>query len=122
MELSEQTFNHPNLIKEANHKKCHVGSRIYTESLIIPWQGEIQTFKAQSVTDLDEPLFNLICSKEPEVIVLATGAKIEYPDAQILAPLVNKQIGLEVMTNTAAARTVNVLMAENRRVVAVLII
>ena len=66
-----------------------------------------------SVADL-QPLWAL----EPELILLGSGAAQAFPPAQVLAASLGRGIGLETMTNAAAARTFNVLASEGRRVVA----
>ncbi|RPE77149.1 Mth938-like domain-containing protein [Vulcaniibacterium tengchongense] len=66
-----------------------------------------------TVEDL-EPLFAL----EPEVILLGSGARQVFPPAAVLAASLRRGIGLETMSNAAAARTFNVLASEGRRVAA----
>ena len=66
-----------------------------------------------AVGDL-EPLLAL----QPEVILLGSGAAQVFPPAATLAACLGRGIGIEVMTNAAAARTFNVLAGEGRRVVA----
>jgi len=63
--------------------------------------------------DLDGPL-----ALEPEVILLGTGPQQRFPPAAILAACLTRQVGIEVMSNAAAARTFSVLANEGRRVVA----
>lgn len=68
---------------------------------------------AMAPGDLD-PLLAL----NPELIVLGTGAEQRFPPAAVLAACLQRGIGIEVMTNAAAARTYSVLAGEGRRVVA----
>jgi uncharacterized protein len=58
----------------------------------------------------------------PEVLLLGTGTTLRFPRAEILAPLIRAQVGYEVMDVQAACRTYNILMAEERRVAAVLLL
>ena len=55
---------------------------------------------------------------EPELLVLGTGATQKFPPAVVMATCLQQGIGIEVMTNAAAARTYSVLASEGRRVVA----
>lgn len=57
----------------------------------------------------------------PEVILIGTGAAQEFLPASIIAPLLALGIGVEAMTTHAAARTYNILMSEDRRVLALLL-
>lgn len=122
MQLTEQANSHPNLIKEANTEQCVVGNTTYVKSLLVPWQGEVQHIDIRSTESLDKNIFKTVAKLKPELLVLATGEHIEYPDTDILTPLLKNNIGLEVMSNTAAARTFNVLMSENRQVVCLMLI
>lgn len=63
------------------------------------------------VADLDA-LFALT----PDVILLGTGSRQQFPHAEVMAAALSRRIGLEVMDNAAAARTYNVLSGEGRQV------
>jgi uncharacterized protein len=54
----------------------------------------------------------------PALVVLGTGAQQQFPPAAVMAACLQRGIGLEAMTNAAAARTYSVLAGEGRRVVA----
>jgi uncharacterized protein len=64
------------------------------------------------------PLFDL----KPEVVVLATGARQRFPRAALRAEFATRKIGLEVMEIGAACRTYNVLVSEERRVLAAILL
>jgi len=57
----------------------------------------------------------------PEVLLVGTGARLQFLPRETIAPLLAAGIGVEVMDTQAAARTYNILMAEGRRVVVALI-
>jgi uncharacterized protein len=63
------------------------------------------------------PLFNW----QPEIILLGTGERQIFPPADLIAAVMARGVGLEVMNTGAACRTYNVLMSEGRRVVAALL-
>lgn len=54
----------------------------------------------------------------PEIIILGTGAVQQFPAPAALQPLFAARVGLEVMDTPAACRTYNILMAEERQVLA----
>ena len=68
------------------------------------------------MADLDRML-----ALKPELIVLGSGATQAFPPPATLAACLQRGVGLEAMTNSAAARTYNVLAGEGRRVVAALV-
>ena len=57
----------------------------------------------------------------PQVLLLGTGRRALLPRPTLLLPFSQRGIGVEIMTTAAACRTYNVLSAEGRRVVAVLV-
>ena len=57
---------------------------------------------------------------KPEVIIIGTGKKHLFLDRSLLKQLVALGIGYEVTTTSAACRTYNILISEDRRVVAAL--
>jgi uncharacterized protein len=58
---------------------------------------------------------------DPEVVLLGTGAQHTFPPAVFGAQFLKKGIGFEAMGTAAACRTFNVLVSEQRRVVALLL-
>lgn len=65
-----------------------------------------------------EPIFEL----NPEMVVLGTGMRQQFPPPAIRAVMLSRRIGFEVMDLGAACRTFNVLLSEDRKVVAALLL
>ena len=57
---------------------------------------------------------------EPTIIVLGTGTERLLPDVDLMAAVATRSVGVEIMSTPAACRTFNVLLGEQRRVVAAL--
>ena len=57
-----------------------------------------------------------------EIVLLGTGSRIRFPRPELLRPLIEAGIGVEVMDTPAACRTYNILMSEGRKVAAALIL
>lgn len=90
-------------------------------SLIISPRHLIHDWPPMDIDGLLEEHLDALVELQPELILLGTGTQLQFPGAEILAPLHNRQIGVEVMDTAAACRTYNILMAEGRFVVAGLI-
>ncbi|MGH8401647.1 MAG: Mth938-like domain-containing protein [Gammaproteobacteria bacterium] len=58
---------------------------------------------------------------KPEILIIGTGSTLHFPEASIMADIQGRGIGLEVLDTAAACRTYNVLVSENRNVVAALL-
>ena len=56
----------------------------------------------------------------PTILLLGTGTDRFLPDVELMAALAEQRVGLEIMSTPAACRTFNVLLQEQRRVVAAL--
>jgi uncharacterized protein len=74
----------------------------------------------QSLADLSPALSERVLALEPELVLLGTGPRQQFPEASFGARFLRANVGFEVMDTGAACRTFNVLVAEQRRVVAVL--
>ena len=59
---------------------------------------------------------------EPEIILVGTGDTLRFPPAAWTAGYLARGIGVEIMDTAAACRTYNVLLSEDRRVAAALLI
>ena len=66
--------------------------------------------------------FAALLVDQPEVVLLGTGARQRFPHPKLSAPLARAHVGFEVMDTQAACRTYNILVAEGRRVLAVLLL
>ena len=91
-------------------------------SFLIAPDRVIETWPVTSIDGLDGTAVQGILDQEPEVAILGTGRRQQFPDKSILLPLLRRGIGVEVMDNSAAGRTYNLLAAEGRKVIAAFIL
>ena len=96
------------------------GQRRETSVLVTP--ERVLDWAPASFAELAAAHFELIAGLRPEVVLLGTGAKQRFPHPRLTAPLMRAGIGLEVMDVQAACRTYNILAAEDRVVVAALLL
>lgn len=94
-----------------NERRLDTSFVIAPDRLIEDWP--VRAIDALTLTDL-EPLL----AQAPELVLLGCGDEQAFPATELQAACLSRGIGLESMTNAAAARTFNVLAAEGRRVVA----
>ncbi len=93
----------------------------YRASVVVPWEGEVLSWKAERFEDLTEDHFRTLVGLNPELVVFGSGSRMRFPRAALLRPLIDARIGIETMDSPAACRTYNVLLAEGRSVVAALL-
>lgn len=100
---------------EVNKARHHASLVVSAERVVTDWPVE-------SVARLAGDHIAVLVEMAPEIVLLGTGARLEFPDGSLLAPLQRAGIGVEVMDTPAACRTYNLLLAEGRNVVAALIV
>lgn len=76
----------------------------------------------QSYSALDRGHFEFAMGFDPEILLLGTGEKIQFPAPELMSLPASRGIGLEIMDTAAACRTYNILVSENRQVVAILLL
>lgn len=99
-----------------------VNDRIFTQSIIIAPEQLIENWPPQTVNGLSKIDLDPIISLKPDILLIGTGASHVFLPAELYGHLINVGIGVEVMNTSAACRTFNALSAENRNVVAALLI
>lgn len=98
-----------------------VGVETLTSSIVISPRHLIRDWPPMSIDTLEEEHLETLITLQPEVVLLGTGQKLQFPETSVLAQLHNQQLGVEIMDTAAACRTYNILMTEGRFVVAGLI-
>jgi uncharacterized protein len=93
----------------------HRSSVIVTADQVLPWDVD-------DPNALTEAVFAGLAALPVEILLLGTGASLSFPHPQLTQPVRDAAIGLEVMDTPAACRTYNILLAEDRRVAAALVI
>ncbi len=105
-------------LRGADGRVALVNDRTLTRSFIIAPDRLIEDWPVQAVGALQPDGLAPALALAPELVILGVGASQAFPSPAVLAACLQRGVGLESMTNAAAARTFNVLAAEGRRVVA----
>ena len=121
MPLAEDKITSRYSISAYNPGEIIVNQTAYRESLILSPQTIHCPWPVLSVDELNESNLQLVPDMNPHVVLLGTGEQQIFPDSRIVALFGQRGIGLEVMDNGALCRTFNILVAEDREVVAVII-
>lgn len=106
------------VLRGADGSSALVNARTLTRSFIVAPRDLVEDWSVIDVRTLDADGLAPILALQPEVILIGTGETQGFPPPATMAACLSKGIGLEAMTNAAAARTFNVLASEGRRVVA----
>ena len=96
------------------------GQRI-TRSVLVT-ATRIDDWNVPSVDALTPAHVAALLEASPQIVLVGSGPRFAFPDPAAMAPLYAARIGVEVMDTPAACRTFNILLAEDRNVVAALIV
>lgn len=110
------------LISAYDASQIVIGDRVLTSSLVLAPQSIHTDWDVARASDVTVAKLAPALSLGPEILLLGTGCRLVFPEHSLFANLLQKGIGLEVMDTAAACRTYNILVADQRPVVAALII
>lgn len=121
MRLTQDSTSGINVIRAYAAGEIRVNEQGYAEALLLSAQELQCVSELRTLGDLSLELAQRIISMRAEIVLLGTGRKQVFPDASFGAHFLRAGIGFEVMDTSAACRTFNVLVAEQRGVVAILL-
>jgi uncharacterized protein len=99
-----------------------VNRQRFERSLVVLPERIIPDWPATTFEALAPEHLAALAGLDREIILLGTGARLRFPRPEIMRALVQSRVGVEVMDLQAACRTYNILLAEDRRVAAALLI
>ena len=102
--------------------KIQINDKTLTESVIISPDQLIENWSPQTIDALTAASLLPVLTLKPDILLIGTGRDLVFPPVELYGDLINAGIGIEIMDTSAACRTFQALSAENRRVVAALII
>ena len=94
----------------------------HDQSVLVMPEGAVAPWPVGRFEDLEPAHFEALLDKKPEVVLLGTGNRLRFPHPRLTAALSRLHIGVDAMDLQAACRTYNILMAEGRKVAAVLLV
>lgn len=97
------------------------GERIARSVIVMPDQL-IDDWSATTFDALQPGQMVRLAELAPEIVLLGTGDRIRFPRPDIMRPLIDAGFGFEVMDAQAACRTYNILVSEDRKVAAALLL
>ncbi len=91
------------------------------QSVIVTPERLITDWPPQQFNELASSHFQVLVELNPEIVLLGTGKRQQFPSPWLTHSLLSRGVGLEIMDTGAACRTYNIIMAEGRRVAAALL-
>lgn len=121
MRISQDSTSGANLIRAYRDGELQVNEHRYRGAVILSASTLLAEPGIQDLEGLVGIDASRILALSPEIVLLGTGARQVFPAASFGAQFLRAGIGYEVMDTGAACRTFNVLVGEQRRVVALLL-
>lgn len=98
-----------------------VNDERYTSSIVVSADQVRLDWSVAHFDEFNEAHFAYLAALKPDVLLLGTGEKQRFPHPRLFRVLTETGIGLECMDTPAACRTYNILVAEDRKVIAAIL-
>jgi len=122
MRFTQDSGSSANLVRAYGPGELRINDDTYRSSIIVSASAVMVAPDICRVEDLAGLDPSRILALDPELILLGTGQRQIFPPASFRAEFLRAGIGFDVMDTGAACRTFNVLVTEQRRVVALLMV
>jgi uncharacterized protein len=122
MRLTDDRTGSAFLVRSYAPGEVRVADKVLRRSCLISAERLVEDWRPQTLDELTEADFQAVFELQPEIVVLGSGPRHRFPEPRLLAAILERGIGCEVMETGAACRTYNVLVSEDRRAVAALLL
>lgn len=121
MKLHLTTAANQNIVTGYGDDHIEVNQTRYSHGILL-MADQLAPWGEAGLDGLGEADFAALLTYQPEVVVFGSGARMRFVHPRLTAALINAGIGVETMDTGAACRTYNILMGENRRVLAAMVL
>ncbi len=122
MDLTEHRPGNHHVIRAITDGGIRIDDTLYHSSLVLGARFLQTAWPVRALGDLNDTTLKTLIQPRPELVIIGIGQKHQPLDLDVQRLFVEQGIGVECMTLPAAARTFNILMSENRRALAGLIL
>jgi uncharacterized protein len=95
-----------------------INGQRFHQPMVVTADGVRSDWGPSDFDNLTAAHFDYFLQMKPEVLLLGTGAKQRFAHPELFHSLILAGISIEFMDTPAACRTYNILVAEDRKVVA----
>jgi uncharacterized protein len=122
MRFTQDLSSNVNVIRGYGAGELRINDAVFHDTVIVAAAAIRTEPTLTNVADLSTEHAAHILAFEPELVLIGTGQRQVVPAAGFGAQFLKAGIGFEVMDTGAACRTFNVLVSEQRRVVALIML
>jgi uncharacterized protein len=111
------------LVRAYDSTSIRIDDQLFHGSVIVSSLADHppRPWAPRDLADLQAQDLAALAASGAELVILGTGARLNFPPAAWLAPFAAQRVGLESMDTAAACRTYNILASEGRKVLAALL-
>ena len=120
MKFTLESSSRVNLVRAYSRAELKIGEEHVRSSCIVSADRLLTDWPPARFDALRLEHLQAIFDLQPEVVLLGTGERQRFPPADIRAAFSARRVGLEAMDLGAACRTYNILVQEERKVIAAL--
>lgn len=99
-----------------------VNGERYERNIVVTPGRAVTTWDVAGFDALTAADFQSLLALGPEIVVFGAGASLRFPRPELTRALADARVGIEVMDTRAACRTYNILLSEDRKVVAAILV
>jgi uncharacterized protein len=122
MKLHLNTGNAKNIFTAHGKGYVTVNGQRFEHPIVVTPEQVLADWQPLDFLKINEADFNYFMPLKPEILLLGSGPKQFFLHPGLYRQLTNAGIGVEFMDTPAACRTYNILVSEDRKVVAAILI
>jgi uncharacterized protein len=120
MDLTLQRPGEHHYIHSVSADGIRVVDQVCTGSIIVSANRLITDWPVETAGEITAAHIGQILDLEPEIVLIGTGERQVFLEAEMLMHFYRQPVGVEIMSTRAACDTFNILVSEGRNVVAAL--
>ncbi|MGD8378579.1 MAG: Mth938-like domain-containing protein [Gammaproteobacteria bacterium] len=123
MKIARQTLSPDvHVIRAYEPGRITINEHVITTSVVVTPDAIHRDLLPEAFSGMTLEHFQRLLEFDPEVLLFGTGSALRFPEQTVMQYMMRHGVGFEVMDTPAACRTYNILMGEDRRVVAAMLI
>ncbi|WP_434213356.1 Mth938-like domain-containing protein [[Pseudomonas] boreopolis] len=122
MQLNQEHPDYTYALRSADGAQAKVNEQVLRRSFLLTPEKLVEAWPVAALDQLTAAHMQPVLELAPALVLLGTGESQGFPPPEVMAACLTRGIGIEAMTNAAAARTYNVLASEGRKVALAMIL
>jgi uncharacterized protein len=122
MKLQALQAGNQNVITGYGEGFVSINTERYTSPVIVTRDRPVAHWDVHDFAALERAHLRALLDLKPEIVLLGTGERQHFPRPELMRVFLDAGVGFEAMDTRAACRTYNILMSEDRDVVAALLV